>query len=93
MSGFKKMSGKVSVSIQGSDKKAKIKGGYIHNACLFKYMRNQLEEEKTEVSALLYINTSLDYFREREFCFKCPMRNRIDFVEGISSIRGVTTSD
>jgi hypothetical protein len=90
MSGFKKMSGKVSVSIQGSDKKAKIKGGYIHNACLFKYMRNQLEEEKNMANALMSINQSLDEFTNREFCFKCPMRNRIDFVEGIASIYGAT---
>lgn len=86
MSGFKKKVGKVSVSIQASDKKAKIKGGYIHSACLFKYMRNQLEEEKTEVSTLLYMNTPLEEFTKRDFCFKCPMRNRIDFVESVAPV-------
>jgi hypothetical protein len=84
MSGFKKMSGKVAVSIKSSDEKTKIRGGYMHNACIFKYMKNQLEEEKNMANALMSINQSLDEFTNREFSLMCPMRNRIDFINGIS---------
>lgn len=89
MSGFKKMTGKVSISIKSSDEKTKIRGGYIHNACLFKYMKNQLDNEKNLSNALMAINQSLDEFTNREFSFLCPMRNRIDFVDGISPSRDV----
>jgi hypothetical protein len=91
MSGFKKMTGKVSVSIKSSDNKTKIKGGYMHNACLFKYMGNQLEEEKNMASALMSFNPSLDEIVNRGFCFTCPMRNRVDFVEGVSPNYSLTT--
>jgi hypothetical protein len=78
------MSGKVAVSIKSSDEKTKIRGGYMHNACIFKYMKNQLEEEKNMANALMSINQSLDEFTNREFSLMCPMRNRIDFINGIS---------
>jgi hypothetical protein len=90
LASFKKMSGKSAVFIKGSDNKSKVRGGYMHNACLFKYMRNQLDEEKSEVTNLLYINTPLEEFRNRSFCFKCPMRNEIDFVEGIVAVKEVS---
>jgi hypothetical protein len=93
LAGFKKMSVKVSVYITGSDKNSKVSGGNMHSECLFRYMKNQIDEEKSEVANLMYINTPLEEFKNREFCFKCPVRNRIDFVEGITPTTAFSTGD
>jgi len=74
MSGFKKANGTISVPIPCSTKTNIINGGKIHNACFFKYMKNQLAEEI--INNRFNPDNNLD-----NFLFKCPMRNQFSFTE------------
>jgi hypothetical protein len=79
MSGFKKMNGTISLSIQASDKKSVINGAKMHDSCIFKYMRNQLNEEYIDATDRYNNDYNINNF-DKEFYFKCPLRNLFNFT-------------
>jgi len=85
MSGFKKMSGSISLSIQASDKKSIINGSKMHDSCIFKYMRNQLNEEYIDATDRYNHDFNISNF-DKEFYFKCPLRNLFSFTSCSKSI-------